>query len=253
MRRKRTTPLKDDQINLGSCSTELRARILSNAPYFRGLPQPAIDAVNGLFRSVSHPAGTALYHEGEPVQALFLVAHGTVKLLQHSNAGDMVVLDLLSQGDSFGGLSALRQGRYPHSAIAQTGCCVLTITTADFRHLLSTYPEVALSALDGVVSDLEAAHDVIRALSTLPVEARIAQVLLDLADRLGEVHEDGILIQSPLSQRDLAAMVASTAATVSRVISSLRRRGYVDTGRQWIRVRDRSALASLADEAEHAR
>ena len=61
MRRKRTTPLKDDQINLGSCSTELRARILSNAPYFRGLPQPAIDAVNGLFRSVSHPAGTALY------------------------------------------------------------------------------------------------------------------------------------------------------------------------------------------------
>ena len=84
MRRKRTTPLKDDQINLGSCSTELRARILSNAPYFRGLPQPAIDAVNGLFRSVSHPAGTALYHEGEPVQALFLVAHGTVKLLQHS-------------------------------------------------------------------------------------------------------------------------------------------------------------------------
>ena len=134
MRRKRTTPLKDDQINLGSCSTELRARILSNAPYFRGLPQPAIDAVNGLFRSVSHPAGTALYHEGEPVQALFLVAHGTVKLLQHSVAGDKVVLDLLSQGDSFGGLSALRQGRYPHSAIAQTGCCVLTITTADFRH-----------------------------------------------------------------------------------------------------------------------
>ena len=119
MRRKRTTPLKDVQVNLDPCSAELRAQILSNAPYFRGLPQPAIDAVNGLFRSVSHPAGTALYHEGEPVQALFLVAHGTVKLLQHSNAGDMVVLDLLSQGDSFGGLSALRQGRYPHSAIAQ--------------------------------------------------------------------------------------------------------------------------------------
>ena len=60
MRRKRTTPLKDDQINLGSCSTELRARILSNAPYFHGLPQPAIDAVNGLFRSVSYPAGAAI-------------------------------------------------------------------------------------------------------------------------------------------------------------------------------------------------
>lgn len=253
MRRKRTTPLDDGSISPSHCSAELRARILRNAPYFHGLPAPALDAVNRLFRSVDYPPGVTLYHEGEPAQALYLVAHGRVKLLQHAVSGDEVVLDLLSQGDPFGGLTALGQRRYPQSAVAQTACCVLTITTADFRHLLCTYPEVALSALDGVANDLKAAHDVIRALSTLPVEARIAQVLLTLAERLGESDEAGILIQSPLSQQDLAAMVATTAETVSRVISRLRRQGYVETGRQWIRICDRDGLTRLADAGDSAR
>ncbi|MFC7294026.1 Crp/Fnr family transcriptional regulator [Marinobacter aromaticivorans] len=249
MRRKRTTPLDDVQVSPDGCSPDLRARILGNAPYFRGLPAQAIKAVNSLFRSVDYPAGAPLYHQGDPAEALFLVAHGRVKLLQHSASGNEVVLDLLSQGEPFGGLATLGRRRYPQTAVAHTACCVLTITTADFRHLIRTYPEVALSALDGVARDLEAAHDVIRSLSTLPVEARIAQVLTDLADRLGEADDSGILIQSPLSQQDLAAMVATTAATVSRIISSLRRRGYLETGRQWIRICDRDGLAQLAEDA----
>ena len=251
MTRKRTTPLEETSVNPGHCSVDLRATILSNAPYFRGLPTAAIDAVNRLFRSVNYPAGAVLYHEGDPAEALFLVAHGRVKLMQHSASGNEVVLDLLSQGDPFGGLSVLGQRHYPQSAVAQTACCVLLITTADFRHLLHSYPEVAVSALDGVARDLEAAHDIIRSLSTMPVEARIAKTLLDLADRLGEVDESGILIQSPLSQQDLAAMVASTAETVSRVISNLRRQGYVETGRQWIRLTDRDGLAQLVEEADN--
>nr|WP_281288523.1 helix-turn-helix domain-containing protein [Marinobacter piscensis] len=57
-------------------------------------------------------------------------------------------------------------------------------------------------------------------------------------------------MQSPLSQQDLAAMVASTAETVSRTISSLRRRGFVETGRQWIRVSDRAGLEQLAEGSD---
>ncbi|WP_100639518.1 Crp/Fnr family transcriptional regulator [Marinobacter salexigens] len=249
MIRKRTTPLEDCGQSPGSCSADLRARILSNAPYFRGLQPQAIDAVNDLFRSTDYPAGVSLYHEGDPAEMLYLVAHGKVKLVQHSASGNEVLLDLLSQGEPFGGLATLGQRRYPQTAVAHTDCCVLTITTGDFRHLIRTYPEVALSALDGVARDLEAAHDVIRSLSTLPVEARIAQVLTNLAGRLGEADEQGVLIQSPLSQQDLAAMVATTPATVSRTISSLRRRGYLDTGRQWIRLRDPDGLEKLIENA----
>jgi cAMP-binding proteins - catabolite gene activator and regulatory subunit of cAMP-dependent protein kinases len=250
MKRKRSTPLRDHHVKPGHCSIELRCRILGDAPYFRELPAKALDAVNSHFRALDFPVGATLYHESEPADALFLVAHGKVKLLRHGVSGDEVVLDLLAQGELFGGLATLGQRRHPQTAVAQTGCCVLAITTPDFQHLLRTYPAVALTVLDAVARDLEAAQDTIHAISTMPLEARIALVLLRLADRLGEVDGGGILIQSPLSQQDLAAMVATTAETVSRVISGLRRSGYIETGRQWIRIRDRAALARLADEVE---
>lgn len=248
--RKRTTPLRNDHIAPGHCSPELRARILQGVPYFRGLSAQALDAVNRYFRAFDYPVGAAIYHENEPAKMLFLVAHGKVKLLQHSVSGDEIALDLISQGDLFGGLAVLGEHHYPHSALAQTACCVLTITTGDFQRLLRTYSDMALAVLDTVARDLATAHDTIRAISTLPVESRLALALLRLADRLGEADSGGILIQSPLSQQDLAAMVGSTAETVSRVISGLRRSGTVETGRQWIRIHDRATLARLADNAE---
>ena len=248
VKRKRTTPLSDKHVEPGHCSSELRARILSDVPYFKGLAAPALDAVNHYFRAFNYAAGAALYHENEPAEALFLVAHGTVKLLQYSASGEEVLLDLLGQSDLFGGLTMLGQRCYPQNAFAQTPCCVLVITITDFRYLLRTYSEVALNVLDAVARDLEAAQATIRAISTLPVEARIARVLVRLADRLGEADDGGILIQSPLSQQDLAAMVATTSETVSRVISGLRRSGDIETGRQWIRIRNRTNLARLAGE-----
>lgn len=253
MKRKRTTPLHQDQIEPGHCSPGLRMRILGDVPYFRDLPAQALEFVNGRFRALDYPAGMAIYHEGEPAKSLFLVAHGKAKLLQHSRAGDEIVLDLLTQGELFGGLAVLGQRRYPQTAIAQTACCVLAITTADFRELLRTYPEVALTALDAVADGLAAAHDRIRAISTLSVEARVATILLRLADRLGEADQGGIVIQSPLSQQDLAAMMGTTAETVSRAISGLRRSGCLETGRQWIRICDRAALERVADETDPAR
>lgn len=250
MKRKRHTPLCDHSVKPGHCSSELRFRILGETQYFRGLSTAELDTVNSHFRALDYPAGAMLYHESAPADTLFLVAHGKVKLLRHGIAGEEVVLDLLAQGDLFGGLATLGQRRYPQSAIAQTDCCVLVIMMADFQELLRAHPTMALSVLNAVARDLEAAQETIHAISTMPLEARIALVLLRLADRLGEADRGGILIQSPLSQQDLAAMVATTAETVSRVISGLRRSGYVETGRQWIRILDRPALARLAGEDE---
>lgn len=248
--RKRTTPLRTDRVEPGHCTPDVRIRILRGVPFFHDLSAAALDTVNHCFRAFDYPVGAAIYHEGEPAEALFLVAHGKVKLLQHSLSGDEVALDLLSQGGLFGGLAVLGKHHFPHAAVAQTACCVLTTTTADFQQLLRSHPDMALAVLDTVARDLAAAHDTIRAISTLPVESRLALALLRLADRLGEADGGGILIQSPLSQQDLAAMVGSTAETISRIISGLRRSGTVDTGRQWIRIRDRATLARLADATE---
>lgn len=246
MSRKRETPLRDESIDPGHCSPELRRRILADTRYFGDLSPEALDEVNTHFREQHHDTGAVICNEGARATRLFLVAHGKVKLVRHSPEGDDVLLDILPQGALFGGVAQLGQSTYTEAAIAHTECCVLAITTDAFEKLLARHPPVALAVLYSVAEDLDDARATIRRLATASVEARIATVLLALAERLGESDEAGVLIQSPLPQQDLAAMVGTTQETVSRVMAAFRRAELVCTGRQWVRILDTGALEKIA-------
>ena len=246
MSRKRETPLHDESIDPGRCSPDLRRRILGGTRYFGVLSAEALDEVNMRFREQHHEAGAVICNEGAQATSLFIVAHGKVKLVRHSLEGDDVLLDILPPGKLFGGVTPLGQSRYAETAIAHTECCVLAITAAAFEKLLAQYPPVALEVLHSMAEDLDEARSTIRQLATAPVEARIATVLLTLAERLGESDEAGVLIQSPLPQQDLAAMVGTTQETVSRVMAAFRRSELVRTGRQWVRILDTGALEKIA-------
>lgn len=249
MSRKRETPLHDASMDPRRCSAALRRRILAGTHYFAGLSAEALEAVNARFREQHHEAGTVICQEGAPATRLFLVADGKVKLVRHGPEGEDVLLDILSRGALFGGVASLGQPRYAETAIARTECCVLAITSEAFEGVLDEYPAVTRAVLRAVAADLDEARSTIRRLATSSAEARIATALLTLGERLGEPGEGGeagVLIQSPLSQRELAAMVGTTQETVSRVMAAFRRSGIVRTGRQWVRILDTDALKGIA-------
>ncbi len=246
-RRRRATPLNRDSLNPDHCSPELRREILGHATYFEGLSARALAAVDERFREQHYPQGAVICREGETARSLFFVAHGNVKLLRHSAGGDDVLIDLLPQGGLFGGLASLGLGRYPETAIAQTACCVLTVSGSDFQHLLEQFPAFTMEVLKSTSRSLNDAREAIRQLTTSPVDARIAMALIKLAERLGEKTGQGILIQVPLPQQDLAAMVGATPETVSRVMARMKREGLVDSGRQWVRILDQDGLRAIIE------
>lgn len=241
----RTPPSTTDPVTPEHCSPRLRHHILSQARYFSGLSAEDLEQVNRHFRELHYPAESIICHEGSNAERLFLVAHGKIKLLRHSAAGDDVLLDLLPQGALFGGLAPLGTRHYPETAMAQTDACVLAISGTDFQQLLEQHPQVTLAVLASVARSLDDAREAIRQISTSDVRTRVATALLKLAERLGDASEPGILIRAPLSRQDLAAMVGATPETVSRVMADLKREGLIDTGRQWVRVLDSEALRAI--------
>lgn len=245
--RRRTTPLHRDSMASSHCSPQLRHDILAHAAYFEGLSSNALATVSRQFREQHHAQGSVICREGDTARSLFFVAHGKVKLLRHSLGGKDVLLDILPQGGLFGGLVLLGAREYPDTALAQTNCCVLTISGDAFRRLLEQHPGITLEVLKSVSRSLHDARETIRQLTTSPVNARIATILLKLAERLGEHTRQGLLIQSPLPHQDLAAMVGTTPETVSRVMAGMRRDGLVDSGRQWVRILDQTGLQAIAD------
>jgi CRP/FNR family transcriptional regulator, cyclic AMP receptor protein len=75
---------------------------------------------------------------------------------------------------------------------------------------------------------------------------RVARRLVDLADRYGEPVEGGVRITVPISQTELAGWVGISRKAVTNTLQVLRRRGWIQTGRKTIIVKDLDALRARA-------
>lgn len=248
---RRKTPLQIETTESHMCSEDLRLRILSRVPFFAGLKHEEVEQINRLFRERGYSPAETICFAGDRAENLFVVADGRVKLLRHSLSGRNVLLDMLTPGEFFGSLSTLGDEVYPDTAEAQTQTCVLAIDASDFRQILETYPQVALKVVDIMAERLRTAHERVRQLSALSSEGRIANILLVLGKKFGKSSDVGLLIQSPLTRDDLAAMSGTTTETASRVMSQFQKDGLIQTGRKWVSIIDQQALERIA-EAETA-
>jgi CRP-like cAMP-binding protein len=232
-------------VDPADCSLEYRLKIIARLPFFRHLPPEAIAEINRLLQDRDAPAGKTIYFEGDPAQYLYLVAMGKVKLIRQTGTVQEVLLDILRGGEYFGSVGMSAGDNYRETAIAQTDCCILQISSTDFEKILSRYPEVTVKVLQVVGQRLENSQEIIKQLSVYSVEQRIAAALLRLADKLGEKKREGTLIQLPFSRQDLAAMTGTTVETVSRVMSRFSEEGWISTGRKWVILIDLDSLGQL--------
>lgn len=228
------------------CSAAEQRRLLAGTPFFAPLREDEVDDVAASFRQVHFAQGQPIHFAGEDATRLGIVVAGRVKLVRPTLDGNDVLLDMLGPGSYFGSLAQLGDRTYREDAIAHTDCCVLTTTADAFRRLLAQFPTVTLATLDVVAQRLQAAQDAIEQISTYSVERRVAAQLLKLADQAGRDAGDAVLIEMPLSRQDLAGMVGAQVETVSRVVSDFRRRGLVESGRNWLAVRDLDGLSTIA-------
>jgi CRP-like cAMP-binding protein len=235
-------------VDPGVCSLDYRLKIIGRLPFFRHLPSEAIIEINRLFEDRDVAAEQAIYFEGDPGENLYLVASGKVKLMRLALSGREVLLDILQGSEYFGHLAIISQQGYAETAIAQTDCCILQITSQDFEQILNRYPEVTMKVLKAVGQRLEESQEIIKQLSVYTIEQRIAATLIRVAKKLGEQKQTGMLIQIPFSRQDLAAMTGTTVETVSRVMSRFAAVGLISTGRKWVVLNDLQHLEQIAKE-----
>jgi CRP/FNR family transcriptional regulator, nitrogen oxide reductase regulator len=243
---RRKSPLEIEVTESHMCSVNLRLQILGQAPFFSGLSQEDFVQINSLFHEQGYAPNEIIYFAGDLVKQLLVVADGRVKLMRHSLSGKDVMLDILTPGEFFGSFSAQDNEVYPDTAQALTQTCVLGISVKDFHSILEKHPQVVLKVLDITSDRLQAANVRVQQLSALQVEGRIANLLLVLSTKFGQANEIGLLIQTPLTREDVAAMSGTTSETASRVMSQFQKDGLIRTGRQWVAITDRALLEKIA-------
>jgi len=245
---KRETPLSIPTLKEHHCTVDLRLDRLRMVPFFLDLSEEQLREVNQKFTANHYSKGEVIYRQGDTSTMLRVVVAGNVKLAAHTMEGESVLLDMLQPGDFFGNPSAAGKDGYNETAETQTSACILSIRISDFREIMNRYPSVAMSVLDITTNRLSESRQRIQHLSTLPVTKRITHILVMLGNKFGEESRHGLLIQLPLSRKELADMAGTSTATASRVMSKFQEDDLISSGRQWIAIKENSELLRISSK-----
>jgi CRP-like cAMP-binding protein len=145
-------------------------------------------------------------------------------------------------------IAVLGQFAYPLTAETVEDCIFLVWDSVLMNQLMEKYTRLAMNAARLLAVRFRELQDRYRELATERVERRVARTLLRLAKQLGQKVDSGILIDMPLSRRDLAEMTGTTLYTVSRILSKWDQAGLVKTGREQVIICAPHGLVIIAED-----
>lgn len=226
---------------------EFAAESLGRCPLFAAMDRESLQAITRRLRSRRFRHGEVLFHEGDPGDALFVVASGAVKVVVPSEEGDEAILATLRRGDFFGELALLDGAPRSASAIALEPTEVLTLPRDQFRVLVASQPAIRDALLTSLAGELRRLTTHVAELHFLDLTGRLAARLARLAQEHGERLPSGaIRLDAPLTQSDLAAMIGATRQSVNKLLGEFEADGLLLIERDSIVVPNLDRLSRTA-------
>jgi CRP-like cAMP-binding protein len=178
---------------------------------------------------------------GHGATHLFLVQSGRVRYYHLTKHGEVVLLGWLGPGDLIGLVALLRtQSTYMATAEAASECKLLDWDHSVIRKLAARYPLLAENALNIALGYVRTYIERHVGLVTKSAEERLAETLLRLSDKAGEVHPEGIEIRA--TNDELGALADISPFTASRLMSNWAKAGTVSKGRGRLLLHDPEGL-----------
>jgi CRP/FNR family cyclic AMP-dependent transcriptional regulator len=201
----------------------------------------------GLSVRRQYAAGRTILREGGRDLHVVLLISGFVKVTT-AVEGFETLLGIRLPGEVVGEIGALTGE--PRSATV-TACGRVTaglISRPDFEAFLRRRPDAATLVTATVARQLRWANRRRTDFAAFPAHIRLARLLVEIADVCGrDLPGGGVEIGVPLSQPELAAMIAIAQATVQKAVHDLRDRKLIGTGYRRITIVDPGRLRMLAD------
>ncbi|HLY38923.1 MAG TPA: cyclic nucleotide-binding domain-containing protein [Candidatus Binatia bacterium] len=156
-------------------SADLRFATLAASDLFRNVPPDALASIRDALDEVALPAGGRLFAEGDPGDALYVVARGRLVAELRSVSGDLLGVGEFEPGQCVGEL-ALLTGR-PRSATvtAATDALLVRLPKDAFDRLVVEAPELARTLADSMAVRFHA-QQVNRPLANLFGELAVDEV-----------------------------------------------------------------------------
>lgn len=205
---------------------------LRNVHLFSTLKDADIEAISRILFVNTYLRGRFIFQEGESGDTLYIVLKGKVKVCLYDEEGREYVLDVIGKDSFFGELALIDELPRSANAIAMESTELLIMRRHDFLKLLVDNPSIMINTLKMLAWRIRLTDERIKWLAFLNVEGRILKYLLEVGARSGIRMKDYIIIEKGPSQVEIANTCGCSRETVSRMISSLVKKGMISVRRK---------------------
>ena len=203
------------------------ADVLRGVPIFADLGTSAVDRIAARCVPRAVGAGFTLFRAGDRCTGLYVVLAGRVRVYRSSPEGKEQTLTVEGPGRPVAELPLFDGGPYPASAVTAVPSRLLFLPRAEFEHAFRTDPDVAAAVVRALGHRLRHFVQLLETIAFRDVAARLAMLLAEYGDRLGEAQGDTIDVELDRTQEELAAELGTARESISRAFKQLGKLGLV--------------------------
>lgn len=209
--------------------------LLSNVPLFNGLEREEVSCIARDTRTISVIRGDLLFHKGDTPTGLYLIVYGQIKLAFTSPQGSEKVVEIISQGQTFG--EAVMFMDKPHMVYAQAlkNSLLLHISKTAILEELDRDPKLSRKMIAGLSIKLHHRVTDVESYSLHSGRQRIIGYLL--RDYI-ESDAKSLTVTLPTSKGVIASRLNLTQEHFSRILHELSKSGLIVVQRREISIPD---------------
>jgi len=189
--------------------------------------------------------GEFIIRPGEAPPGVFYIEKGLVKAYDITKYGEENLLIIRKENEIFPLIWAVtgQERSIIYQAVSPT--VVWRLSRAAYTKYLRVRPDALMPLIDMTVEMYRIHSERIINLEYRTVRERLISFMLFLSQRFGVKDKEGLKVDLPLRQQDVASSINASRETTSRELSALEKKGLIRTHPQYVILRDVKKLKSF--------
>lgn len=191
---------------------------------------------------LKYAKGEFIIRPGDAPSGVFFIESGLVKAYDITKYGEENLLIVRKEHEIFPLIWAIT-GSERHIIYQALGPTVVwRLSRQVYLDHINSSPEATRALLAMSVEMYRIHSERIINLEYRTVRERLVSFMLTMSRRFGKETKDGLLLDIPLRQQDIASSINASRETASRELSSLEKKGFISTKQQYIVIKDKKKL-----------
>lgn len=219
--------------------------VLMRHPLFSCLSEEQYKEVETGIQTVELAEGEHLFEQGQQAERFYIIIDGRIKLYRLSPSGQEKVIEIIRPGQSFAeAVMFMERKRYPVNAQALCEVQLLSVNHKKFIEILNHSSETCFRFMADMSIRLRSRLNEIDALTLQNATLRLVNYLLV---QIPEDVEDTADISLPAAKNIIASRLSIQPETLSRILSTLSKKGLVSVKGLNIHVLDVEGLRAYCE------